>query len=356
MKKLDSYMLRELIVPFLIGCISVVMMFQANTYIYLGKNFNLKNIPTEAVFQLIFYSTPSYLWMTLPVGTALGTSLAMTRVVRESELTAMRAAGTRIMRVIMPLGLFGVAVSAFDFYVIDILNPAASEKANELAIQIGTLGYAPDVKTNAVIQLGKYTASFGSVTRKGDELTINKIMLIEQPGPNLTYLTTADHAAYHDGTWSLDNAYFRALQGEDLIQFKQLGDWSVFERIITANLFQSPALKEKTSKEILEDIQDAKKTGQDTKQLEVNYHIKFSVPAACLLFAFVAPIFAIKFARGGAFVGVLLSMGLVILYYNGFVISTQILSKLDWISGPMAAWLPDIVFAVLGAIALRRVE
>lgn len=356
MKKVDSYMLRELFVPFVIGTVAVIMMFQANTYIYLGKTFNLKNVPVNAVFQLILYSTPSYLWMTLPVGTALGTSLAMTRIVRESELTAMRAAGTRIMRVILPLGLFGVLVSAFDYYVIDILNPAASARASELAINIGTLGYAPDVRTNTVIQLGRYTASFGSVIRHGEDMTINKMLLFEQPDPETTYLTTADKATYHNGTWSLQNAYWRSLKGEDMIQFKELGKFEVHEKIITGDFFRAPALKEQTSHDILESIKSAKKTGQDTKQLEVNYHTKFSVPAACLLFAFVAPIFAIKFARGGAFVGVLLSMGLVILYYNGFVISTQILSKVDWISGPMAAWLPDIIFALFGLVALRRLE
>jgi lipopolysaccharide export LptBFGC system permease protein LptF len=356
MKKLDSYMLRELIVPFLIGSIAVVMMFQANTYIYLGKNFNLENIPADAIYQLILYQTPSYLWMTLPVGTALGTSLAMTRIVRESELTAMRAAGTTIMRVILPLGLFGACVSVFDYWVMDYLNPAASGHAQRLSIQIGTLGYAPDVKTNTVIQLGRFTASFGSVIRKGEDMTINKVMLIEQPEQDVTVLTTADHATYKDGTWTLENAYYRRLDGEDLIQAKPIGKFEIFERIITEDLFQAPALKEQTSKEILASIDALRKMGQSTKQLEVNYHIKFSVPAACLLFAFIAPVFAIKFARGGAFVGVLLSMGLVILYYNGFVISTQILSKMDWISGPMAAWLPDIVFAVLGAIALRRLE
>jgi lipopolysaccharide export system permease protein len=356
MRKLDSYMLRELIVPFLIGTVAVIMMFQANTYIYLGKNFNLKNIPTSAVFQLIFYSTPSYLWMTLPVGTALGTSLAMTRIVRESELTAMRAAGTRILRVILPLGLFGVLVSAFDYYVIDYLNPAASVHAERLSIQIGARGYAPDVKTNTIIQLGPYTASFGSVVRNGEDMSINKIILVEQASSESTRLTTADKATYHDGKWTFQNAYLRVLEGQDLVTLKSLGDFVVNERVITADLFQAPALREQTSQDILASIQAAKKLGQDVKQLEVNYHIKFSVPAACLLFAFVAPVFAIKFARGGAFVGVLLSMGLVILYYNGFVISTQILSKIDWISGPMAAWLPDIVFAVLGAVALRRLE
>jgi lipopolysaccharide export LptBFGC system permease protein LptF len=62
------------------------------------------------------------------------------------------------------------------------------------------------------------------------------------------------------------------------------------------------------------------------------------------------------FARGGGFVGVLLSLGLCVLYYNAYVISTDILSKVAFIPGWLAAWLTNIVFLVLGIVAIRRLE
>ncbi|WP_204352309.1 hypothetical protein, partial [Klebsiella variicola] len=47
---------------------------------------------------------------------------------------------------------------------------------------------------------------------------------------------------------------------------------------------------------------------------------RFSVPAACVVFAIVGPVFAIVFARNGGFVGVFLSIVLVMLYYNAHVL------------------------------------
>jgi LPS export ABC transporter permease LptG len=356
LKILDRYIIRELFVPFLVGTISVVMMFQANTYIYLAKNMNLENVPISAVFQFILYQTPSYLIMTLPVGTALGTSLAMTRLVRESEVTAMRAAGTPILRILAPLTIFGLLTALLNFYIVDGVTPKATEKANRLSWQIGVAGFAPDVKANTMIQLGRYMASFGTVTRRGDDMDISKVVLIEQPDQNWTALTTADKATYHNGAWTFKNAYYRLLNGQDLISFKPLGDYVVNEKIITGDIFNPPTGQELTTAELIQSINSAKKIGQSTKSLEVKLQEKFSVPAACLIFAFVAPLFALKWARGGAFMGVLLSMGMVVLYYNAFVISGQILSKIEWIPAFVASWLPNMLFALAGIIAVRRLE
>src|SRR5688572_23022560 len=111
-------MIRELMVPFLIGTVAVIMMFQANLYIALAKQLNLDIVLLSAVLQYILYMTPSFMIMTLPVGTALGTSLAMTRLVRESEVVAMRAAGTPVLRILAPLVGFGILVGLANFYVV----------------------------------------------------------------------------------------------------------------------------------------------------------------------------------------------------------------------------------------------
>ncbi|CAN5505031.1 LPS export ABC transporter permease LptF [soil metagenome] len=349
-------MIKELLVPFIIGTVTVVMMFQANTYIYLGKNFNLQNVPISGIFQYIFYKTAGFMILTLPTGTALGTSLAMTRLVRESEVTAMRAAGTPVKRILLPLAMFGLATAILNLYIVEVITPPAESKANHIGSQIGIMGFAPDVKTNTMIQLGKYMASFGTVMRQGDDMSINKIMLIEQPSVDATMLITADKAKYHNGQWSLDNAYMRYMKGQDLISFKPVGDYVLNESIITADLFNVPSGQELTARELIKAIESAKKTGTNTKQMEVQLHEKFSVPAACFIFAFVAPLFALKWAKGGAFMGVLLSMGMVVLYYNSFVISTEIVSKVDAIPAWVAGWLPNIIFLVAGLISIRRLE
>lgn len=356
MRKLDIYIVRELIVPFLIGTLSVVLMFQANTYIALAKLYNLDNIPKKAVFQFILDQTPMYLNMTLPVGMSLASSLAISRLARESELTAMRAAGARILRVILPIVVFGVFVSFGNYYLVEQIIPNSTKAANRIGIQIGIMGLAPNLKTNAIINLRQYAASFGLVERRGDDLSIKKVLLVEQPETESTAFTTAQSATYHNGIWSFHDAYLRVVKGMELQVFHPLKDFTINEKIVAGDLFTPPQSEEMTTKELKDSIEAGRKTGSNTKQLEVMLNVKFSVPAACIIFALIGPVFAIYFSRSGGFVGVFLSIVLVLLYYNAFVISTEILSKIPQVPGWLAAWLPNMIFGAVGVLAIRRLE
>ena len=356
MKRLDTYVIRELIVPFLIGTLSVVLMFQANTYIGIAKTFNLNNIPTKAIFQFILYQTPSYLNMTLPVGMALASSLAISRLARESELTALRAAGARILRVIAPIIAFSCLVAIGNFFLVERVIPSASKEANRILYTIGVLGMAPNVKTNAFMNLRQYAANFESVEKVGDDLKIRGVTLIEHPKPDTVSLTTANTATYHNGIWSFHDAFYRVLKGAELQVYHPKDDFIINESIVAGDLFAPPMTEEMTIKELLDSIKDGRKVGANTKDLEVKLNVKFSVPAACIIFALIGPVFAILFSKSGGFVGVFLSIVIVLLYYNAFVISTEILSKVDQVPGWLAAWLPNILFIIAGVIAIRRLE
>ena len=331
-------------------------MFQANTYIYLAKTFNLDNLPKRAVLQFILDQTPGYLNMTLPVGMSLASSLAISRLARESEMTAFRSAGAKILRVIAPIMVFGFFVSIGNYLLVEKVIPPATKAANRLGVEIGILGMAPNMKTNTIINLRQYTASFGLVERQGDDLQIKKITLVEQPRPEITALTTSKTATYHNGIWSFHDAYFYIVKGMDLQVFHPLKDFTINEKIVPSDMFSPPTNEELTAQQLRESIEAGRKTGSNTKPQEVQLNIKYSVPAACIIFAMIGPVFAIIFARSGGFVGVFLSIILVLLYYNAFVISTEILSKVPQIPGWLAAWLPNIIFTLIGILAIRRLE
>ena len=96
--------------------------------------------------------------------------------------------------------------------------------------------------------------------------------------------------------------------------------------------------------------------GQDLRAVEVVYHNKLAVPAACAVFALFAPVIALYFTRGGAFMGVLVAIIIVFLYYNIWILTSQVLSK-GWILPPVVgAWLPNVLFTLVGVYLLWRAE
>lgn len=356
MKKLDQYLIREMIVPFLIGTVAVVLMFQANTYIAVGKQLNLDNIPTKAILQYIWFQTPMYLNMTLSVGVSLGSSLAMSRLARESELTAMRAAGVRILRSIVPIIWFGIFVGLFNFYLAERIMPPMSRRATQLGYQIGLIGSMSDLKKNAVVSLQDFTASFGTVHKQGIEnLTFENVWLFRQPKPGVEQVYIAKSGRYDHGLWTFDDMRVRIFDGVDVTP-AVAAKLTINQRILTDSLFNPPIPEEQTAQDLRQTIDVARQNHVSVKPTEVKYHVRYAVPAACVVFALVGPVFAIVFARSGGFVGVLLSIIMVLIYYNAFVISTEIFSKVDQVPAWLAAWLPNILFALMGALAIRRLE
>jgi lipopolysaccharide export system permease protein len=348
--------IRELIVPFVIGTVSVALMFQANLLIAVFKTYSVSNLRLSAILQLVLYKTPFFLNMTLPVGIALATSLAMSRLVRESELTAMRAAGASILRIMLPISLFGVVVGIGNYFIAESVMPRSEHAATALANKLAALGGAPEFASNITLTVKDYTVKLGNVYRQPDgTLQLNDALLIESPQPYDERVYQAKSGTYDGGLWTFPNASAWDFQDMRLTAFKTK-TLTIFEQINITDIYNQPAPTEETAGELLKTIKEAKTQRQNTAMLEVSYWERFSVPAACYVFAIVGPVFAIWLGRGGGFAGVLLSLIMVLLYYNVYVISTEILGRLSWVSPMVAAWLPDVLFLGAAVYGIRRLE
>jgi len=357
LKKLDQYVIKEMFVPFLIGTFAVVFMFQANTLIYLFKTFSLASIPPLAIAKLIALKTPFYLNMTLPVGVALASSLGMSRLTRESELTAMRAAGVSILRVMAPISAFGVLIGIGNYYLAESVMPPAEKSATKLQTQLTILGGAPEFKADVLIHLGTFWAHFGSVSRgPNGSLDIADAFLIESPGPYEQTVYTSKQGTYAQGVWSFPNSIYRVFKDDQLTEFLPRKGLTINQQVDLNDLYTPQQATELSVGQLREAIKTKKQQGQDTTSLEVSLQTRFSVPAACYVFALVGPVFAIWLGRSGGFVGVLLSILMVLLYYNIYVISTEVFGRNGWLSPVLSAWLPNILFLALAFIGLRRLE
>lgn len=357
MKTLDRYILKELLVPFLIGTFAVVLMFQANMLIFQLKTFSLSAVPPEALVKLIVQKTPYFLNMTLPVGISLATSLAISRLARETELTAIRGAGGRIMRVCLPIMGFGILVAVGNFFLVEKVMPKTEAEARQIQTQLAILGAAPEFKSNVVINLRNYTANIGSVSSaKDNTLQLSRILLFERPRVGEVVIISAEQGTYRDGIWNIPAATIWHVTGNTLTKMDTKKDVLINEPTTVENFFATPTPEEQTAEQLLKAIAEGKRAGWDTTRLQVAYHVRFAIPASCILFALVAPVFAVYFARTGAFFGVLLSIILVFLYYNAHIISTEILGRNGWVAPWLAAWLPNIIFLVFGILGIRRLE
>lgn len=354
---LDRYVIKELMIPFLIGTVGLVLVFQANLMIKLFKDYAAVNIPTKALLQLVWYQTPEFLNMTLPMAMALATALAMSRLHRESEITAMRAAGSPIRRAIVPLVVFGMLAGVLNFYVGDRLVPEGKKNFKRVAVEASVLGGAPDVANNVMLKLGaRGSVYFGSVARTGTlRAKFRDVLYVEEMGNGVLAMTTAAEGEFEKGIWSMPNAITRRFIGERMESYK-VGEYRINEEIKIEDVFWSAEDSEKPLSEMRQTVERGKKIGANVRMLEVAIQSRYAIPAACFVFALTGPIMAIAFGRGGAFAGVFISIVLVMLYFNLYVISTEIFGRNGWFPPVLAAWFPDLFMFLLGAAWLRRLE
>jgi lipopolysaccharide export system permease protein len=291
------------------------------------------------------------------VAVALAASLAVSRMVRESELTAIRSTGVSLFRVIRPILFFGVLLAFLNFYIADHLAPSYERKAHSLRAKYAVDREELDTKTNAIIMLKDFIGAFGVMHRKApDELAFDDVLLMSRQKQGELLFITANKGYYRQGQWAFITPYSRLVRNHEVLKTWQQQDLVLHEKVEIEELFNPPLAEEQTTAELAQAIQQGKSQKRDITNLEMAYYDKFSTPAACVVFALSAPILAVWFARMGAFMGVLLSIFLVLAYYNTQVIITEIIGRNGWLSPLAASWFTNALFAVLGILAIRRTE
>lgn len=360
MKKLDQMIVRETVVPFFVGSAVFVLLFQMNFLIAWFKTFNPQNVPLVGVLQLMILKTPEFLVQVLPLGTALGLSLAFARLARESELTATRAATAPMWRTFWPIFVIGASVSGLAFVNVELLQPRAERRFNDLSRKLAVIGMSPGFATNVSVKVNSFNLTIGTVSKQADGTSLfSNVLLVEHQEQTQTMLIKADSAVYDRGVITLKKPTTWIVAGQDLVSLVSDKERMVINAKIDIESITNGGMnvaQELSLQQLREKIKLDRSLGQDTRFSEVTYYSRYSTPFSCLLFALVGPLFSTLFARRGAFIGVIVSLFLLALHYNATVISQQILGRAGWAPPVLAAWLPNIVILILGLSQIRRLE
>ncbi len=125
MRILHRYIAQNLISTFLTSLfvLSFVMMvgllFKATRYIASGASF-------MSVVQFIGFGFPGTLSMSIPISALVSTMLVFGRLSADSEISAMRACGVSMRRIMLTPFLLGIALSAICFHITGSVAPESS--------------------------------------------------------------------------------------------------------------------------------------------------------------------------------------------------------------------------------------
>ena len=379
MKILDRSLLREMVVPFLIGQAAIVLMLVGSVLYNNATVLLMNQVPLVYVGKLILYFLPFLIHMTMPVAMAVGVSLAVSRLGRDSEITVMRASGASLVRIFMPFFLVGTIVSVGDFYFGELIVPLSVQRLEAVLAEIPN--HLPKLQPLAgewIVSNDKsYVIYVKTMIPQRGYIELHGVMIVSGPkaiysGESAPLMCSADNGRYQDGHWILDHpaAFSYTTDGKKVSQmaprtmdFYVTVDPQAFQSgfLLQLPMWTMARSSSRTFWQLGDEIKRNQKQHINDVLTVLDYNFKMSIPFSCLVMALCCPPLSLRFARGGGFMGVLLSICLVFVYWN-----TMLLARILGTPGPdaaapllspaIAAWTQNILFVLIGLYVLRKSE
>ena len=194
MKKLDQFILRSFIGPFIAILLVVVFILMMQfLWLYIDELVG-KGLSLKVVLEFLGWGAATLLPLSLPLATLLASMMTLGTFGENNELLAIKAAGISLQRVMIPLGIACTIISIGAFFISNDLIPLAYNKIYTLRDDIGKTKEEIKIPTGTF-----YNGIDGYILRvedRNDETGIMRNVMVYNHTSNKgnTSLTLADSA------------------------------------------------------------------------------------------------------------------------------------------------------------------
>jgi len=367
MRLLDRLIIRELLPPLLFGVGLFTALVFAGGYVFMITEYAVKGVPLPLVIELALLYLPQIAVRTLPMGMLLATLMGFGRLSSDWEITAIRASGVSLRRILAPVFWLSLGVSLSAIAFNETLVPWATERAARIRASILEQLQLTEQQAFGFAQfrdgrLDSYVVVAGGRDPQTQELfqvTLLKYSTGSQRAPEV--VVYAERARWEgDAEWILYNGWWRTANG-------QFGKFVVFRAEPTLNVairrtpVQIEALltnvDERSFRQLREQIEFFKREGADEaqiRQLTVELYNKINVPLASLIFALLGAPLGIRPQRSSPASGFALSVAIIFVYW---VMARYLVILGRGVLDPLlASSLPNLIGAALALWLIRKKE
>lgn len=351
----DRYILSELLKPFVAGVVAFMIIMISNTLYIFMELIVKSNIDTVTVIKMLLYNLPAIIVVTLPVAYMFATLLALGRLGRDSEIIALRACGVSFSRVIAPVIVVSLLVSALGFYLQENVVPWANQQTVEILKEMMSKEPLQAVKEKYFLKTDQRNFYVNEINRA--QGILRDVFVFDQTKAEFPQIIGAQAATREQTRWVLRDGILHKLEGSGYldheIRFKrmeiqmELKPDMVFNTQLDVRQMASGPAKEL--------IDQKRAQGQDTRQDEMDYYTKFSLPLATFFTILLAAPIGILFSKMGNYFGVAISIALVFVWYVTYSIFTS-LGKAGTVPPLLAAWVQNLAFGGVGLLMLMQLS
>jgi lipopolysaccharide export LptBFGC system permease protein LptF len=125
-RRLTRYILSELAVATFLGVALWTAILMMNDFFFIARQAIQKDLGLSIALQILVLRIPSFLVLAIPVGTLLGSLIAIGRFSADGEIIAMQASGLGPLQLARPMALHGLIAFAIALSIYAFIQPWAS--------------------------------------------------------------------------------------------------------------------------------------------------------------------------------------------------------------------------------------
>ena len=356
MKILQRYILKELIVSFILALLIFTFVMFIGNIIKLAELVITKGIEISYVVRLFIYLLPYLLNYTIPMAVLTGTLLAFGRLSSDNEIVALKAIGFNLSSILLPVLTFGLILSLFSVMLNDQIIPRAHFATRQLLAEIGTR------KPAACLEEGTFIKTFKGYIIFVQEINGNKLknIRIYQPQEGRpTRTITAERGEFillpEEKTVALklvngssDEANLKNPGSFYRLTFKTYYlTLDLAAHLLKKNIQKKP--KDMTINELINETKKLSHSRINTSPLVREIHKKLSLSFASFVFVLIGLPLALLTRRGERTIGFGLSLGVIMIYYL-LLMAVEALAIKGIFNPALCMWFPDILIGTAGII------
>jgi len=368
-RRADRAVFGELLPPFAIGTLAVLMILIGMELSDLLAQAVREKWALLLVARIVALNIPSVLVLTLPVSTALAASLATNRMARDNEVTVLRGAGVPLFRSFLPILVFGILLSGLDLWISDQIVPWTWREQQDVQNRLANSQTASPLDAGITIPIEHYIITFSS-SQKLDQnrRKLNQLVIVDKGESGGTTaatasplsITTARSAEYENGQWRLQDVVVHRYNTKGFVTNEEHRATDTWRQRIDFSQSYSSVAAQQADRLSFAELSDravaSARQGQirAANEFEVARWFKLALPLMAMVFALCTPPMTLRFARTGAFTGLLLSIVTLFVAWNTLLFMKAV-GLGGYLPAPVAAWSTPVLFTLLG-LWLTRIQ
>jgi LPS export ABC transporter permease LptG/LPS export ABC transporter permease LptF len=362
MRRLDRYIFRETLTPGILALVALTFVVSSRQVGFLVDIVVRQNPSFSDIWAVVAALLPTIVSVTLPMALLVGILTGFGRMSSDSEAIALRAAGISVWRIFRPILLLALLSWAATASLTIWIAPQNTANLRALRGQLArkypvTLDLQPRVfferpNWNFLLYVNEFPPGDAGIRMRG-------IMFVDTKKPDLPEVTFAESGSIIPFeserrlqlTLSNSSTHIVSAEQPDRYEIASSRQNTFSVPLPAEDDETAPPVEELPTRELWERIRN----GTASRPEYVQFHQRLALPFACFAFALLGLPLGITTNRGGRSLGLVLSLLLMFVYYLAFAGGTGA-TRTETFPPVLGAWLPNVVFSVLGLLLMMRAD